>query len=80
MLQKMFINPLWSELRLYGNIVSKYVFLLTNLVRLQEKLKKSFLPITVKICRRGQNLTSRSNLKKYSKFLFPTCFALIFKF
>ena len=74
------VNPLWAELRLY--IIFHYFMCFSDVTgpRLKKKKLKMFSPLTVKICRQGKNLTFRSHFNRFFKFLFPICFALIFKF
>ena len=55
------LNPLWAELRLY--VIFRYFMCFSDVTgpNLENKTKNKFLPLTVKICRQGQNLTFRSN-------------------
>ena len=55
------VNPLWAELRLYS--IFHYFMCFSDVTgpNLENKTKNKFLPLTVKICRQGQNLTFRSN-------------------
>ena len=55
------LNPLLTKLRLYSIFQCLMCFSNVTGPRYEKKTKNKVLPLTVKICRQGQNLTFRSN-------------------